>query len=177
MLIVHSERGQRPVTLESPDLPTLSLTCTMQRRRKKKKKTIRLGKGDEKGKETETEVTCFCSWLSDAEADGSGQNCSAREILYWPRLESGEREGKRKEVDIRCHYLRPVTQGHLFQHRQRSKNLGRLTRLCSKQRLTRESARFSKSQSEIQHILREPLRETQPALRKPQSEGKNKPYF
>lgn len=32
-----SERGQRPVTLENPDLPTLSLTCTMQRRGKKKK--------------------------------------------------------------------------------------------------------------------------------------------
>lgn len=95
-----SERGQRPVTLENPDLPTLSLTCTMQRRRKK---AIRLGKGDEKGKETE--VTCFCSWLSDAEADGSGQNCSARKIFYWPRLESGERERERKEVDVRCRYL------------------------------------------------------------------------
>lgn len=69
-------------------------------------------------------------------------------------------KGKKKEVDVRCHYLRPVTRGHLFQHRQRSENLGRLTRLCSKQRLSRERARFSKSHSETQHVLREPLRET-----------------
>lgn len=89
-----SERGQRPVMLENPDLPALSLTCTMQRSREGGKKPIRLGKGDEKGKETE--VTCFCSWLSDAEADGSGQNCSARKMLYRPRLESGERERKEK---------------------------------------------------------------------------------
>lgn len=36
------------------------------------KKIIRLGKRDKKDKETE--VTWFCSWLSDAEADGSGLN-------------------------------------------------------------------------------------------------------
>lgn len=43
-------------------------------------------------------MTWFCSWLSsDAEADGSGQNCKARR-LHWPRLHSGERR-ERKEFD------------------------------------------------------------------------------
>jgi hypothetical protein len=76
--------------------------------------------------------------------------------LGWSQV----RERKRKEVDVRCHYLGPVTQGHLFQHRQRNKNPGRLTRLCSRQRLTRERARLSKSHSETQLVLREPLRKT-----------------
>lgn len=79
------------MTQENPGLPTLPLTCTVQRRGEK---PIRLGKGDEKDKETE--VTCFCSWLSNAEADGSGQNCSARKTPQQHRLESGEREEGKK---------------------------------------------------------------------------------
>lgn len=94
---------KRPETGDAGEPGPANTVFDMHNAETEKKKAIRLGKGDEKGKETE--VTCFCSWLSDAEADGSGQNCSARKIFYWPRLESGERERKRKEVDVRCHYL------------------------------------------------------------------------
>lgn len=68
----------------------------MHNAKKEKKNPIRLGRGDEKDKETE--VTWFCSWLSsDAEADGSGQNCKARR-LHRPRLHSGERRERKEFV-------------------------------------------------------------------------------
>lgn len=85
---------ERPETSDAGEPRPASTVFDMHNAEKGEKKPIRLGKGDEKGKETE--VTCFCSWLSDAEADGSGQNCSARKMLYQPRLESGERERKEK---------------------------------------------------------------------------------
>lgn len=43
-------------------------------------------------------MTCFRSWLSDAEADGSGQNCKAGRMLHWPRPESREEEEEEEGV-------------------------------------------------------------------------------